>query len=1057
MKVVKWGLSILMLIGVPFISFAQTTSYNVSGKITDDTGLPIVGAVVQLVETRNGAVTDLDGLYTFSGTADEKDYTLRISAVGYSTSNQTVNISSANSTLTMDVTMNNDALKLDEVIVTGSSLESSRRALGNAYSTVRAEQLENTGTGNALTALQGKVAGARITQTSGDPSGAININLRGVNSIFGNSEPLYVIDGVIVNNSSTAVTQVGVSAGEASIGTPRLADINPNDIESIQILNGAGAGAIYGSRASNGVVLITTKRGKSGKIQMSFGTSVNINQLRKKVYISTYGKQFGFPALRLGNISSVSTTQITQNPGTTADTFRRDGAVFTLPTNLVDVTRYDYQDDIYRTGVGNETFFNLTGGNDKTKYFASVSYMKNGGIIQNTDFERIGLRLNLDQELASWAKVSIGLNGMRSNANELPNGNVFFSPINAINITNNIWNAKEKDANGNLKVVEPTRINPLSTVQTFKMNQNVNRIISNAKLTLFPYKGFKVEMITGLDALSQIGTQYIPIYPYAGVNPAYYANGFASTANNIGYQYNTDLNITYDHSFGSISSNTIVGYNYQNSRVDYTVSSGENLAPGITSVNSSPNRITGYGQDRFWLDGYFLQQTFGFQNQLFLTLAGRIDGSSKFNVENRSQFYPKASLSYVLSDANFWKNSSIAKVWSGMKLRASFGEAGGINAIGSYDRFNLISAVNNLGKNTYIPNAQLANINVKPERTREIEFGADMSFFKNRFTLSATYYTQKVFDLLVNKVLASSEGGTSRVDNVGELENKGFELNANWEALKTKDFNWNIYGIYSANKNKITKLGSPLVALNTVSGAPAFLVEGLPAGVFFGTFYAADANGNHLKNSKGLEQSEKGTVKTYKAGDPIPAGSYVIGGSLYTPTRGADGLPIPTATALRKVIGDPNPDFIASLGMNLTYKRFGFGFLLDGVYGADVFNADRRTRQGVGIGDYSEKELKGELPRGYIHSIYPIEEWRVEDGSFTKIREISLSYTLPKSLKGFDNITLTAIGRNIYSFDSYDGYDPETNAGGTSDRLRGVDFGNVPIPRTFQFALRANF
>jgi hypothetical protein len=264
------------------------------------------------------------------------------------------------------------------------------------------------------------------------------------------------------------------------------------------------------------------------------------------------------------------------------------------------------------------------------------------------------------------------------------------------------------------------------------------------------------------------------------------------------------------------------------------------------------------------------------------------------------------------------------------------------------------------------------------------------------------------------------------------------------------------FGIYSHNRNKVTKLGSPTVTLSTVSGAPSFLIEGEAAGVFYGTYYAKNDAGETIKNQWGLEQTEKGTSVAYVAGTEIPAGSYVLGGLLYTPKRGADGLP--TGGALRKIIGDPNPDFVMSFGANFRFKKLTFGLLLDGSYGSDVFNADRRTRQGVGIGDYSEKELKGELPRGYIHSIYPIEEWRVEDGSYTKIRELSIGYQLPDNLiNGLKDISISVFGRNIHSFDSYDGYDPETNAGGVSDRLKGIDFGNVPIPRSFQFALRGSF
>ncbi len=1042
-----------------FLFFASIgisqASFTIKGSVKDASDEALIGVNVLMSNGAIGAITDLDGNYEIKGSLPSGSYSLNFSYVGYGAKSEKVTLNSGNNDILLNVILEADALALDEVVVTGSSLNAPKRQLGNAITSIKAADLEKSGTANALTSLQGRVPGAKITQVSGDPAGAINISLRGVNSISGGSDPLYVIDGVIVSNAATAVTQTGNNAGEGQVGTPRMADLNPNDIETINVINGAAAAAVYGSRASNGVVLITTKRGTSGKPRITVGTSLNINQLRKRVYISTFGKQFGFAALRLGNISNVSAAQIAQNPGTTTIPIVRDGATANLSTNLVDVTRYDYQDQLFRNGSGTDNFINVTGGSEKTKYYAGISYMNNEGITINSDFSRLGLRLNLDQILTSWASLSVGVNAVKSASSDVPTGNVFWSPVNSINITNNIWDITQRDANGNLKAAEPTRINPLS-IETFQMRQNVNRAISNAKLSLFPLDGLQVDLIAGMDAFSQVGTQYIPLYPYAGVNPAFFANGYASTANNVSFQYNTDLNITYNKDFGDISSNTVAGYNYQNSRVDYTQSNGEFIAPGFTSVNGSPTRLTSYALSRYWIDGYFAQQTFGYKNQFFLTGAARVDNSSIFSESSRNQLYTKASMSWVLSESNFWKNSGLASAWNTAKLRASFGEAGGVAAIGPYDRFNLISANNYLGKNTLTPNTQLAFENVAPERTRELEVGADFSFLKNRLGLGITYYTQRVFDLLVNKQLAASEGGTSRLDNVGEMENKGFEVSLNYNVLNSKDLNWDVYAVYSQNRNKVVKLGSPTVAIGTVSGAPAFLIEGSPASVFYGTYYARDNEGNILNTAQGLPQTEKGTVTAYKEGVAVPDGSYVLGGFVYTPKRDANGQP--TGVALRKIIGDPNPDFTMSLGTNLKYKKFSFGLLLDGVYGVDVFNADRRTRQGVGIGDYSEKELKGELPRGYIYSIYLNEEWRTEDGSFTKIREASLGYQLPDNLiKGLSNLSFTVIGRNLYSFDSYDGYDPETNAGGVSDRLRGVDFGNVPIPRTIQFTLRGSF
>ena len=1064
---------VILLMLLPVFASSQS-KYVFKGTIKDAASSePLIGATVNIGGTLQGAVANEEGKYNLSGAIRPGRYSLIFNYIGYTAKVVNVEIAENGGEQTIDVELSTDAMKLDQVVVTGSTLSSTRRQLGNAITTVDGDKLSKSGTGNALAALSGRVAGARITQTSGDPAGGININLRGVNSIKGSSDPLYVIDGVIVSNAGSAVSQLGVSAGEAAIGTNRLADINPNDIENVNILNGAAAAAIYGSRAANGVVIITTKRGQTGKPKITVGTSITMSQLRKKVYFSTYGKQFGYKALRLGNITGVTSAQVaglvTNKTLTQADadavrydTLKRDGATVFLTKNTVDVTRYDYQDYIFQNAMGTDNFINVSGGNDKTKYLVGLSYMKNDGIIKNTDFNRYALKLNLDQQLTNWATLSLGTNVIRSSSDEMANGNVFFSPINGVNITNNIWKADSLDANGNLLSVEPTRINPVSTVETFKFNQQVTRSISNAKLSLFPVVGLRLDIVAGLDAFSQLGRQYIPIYPYDGVGAANYPNGFAATGNNMSFQYNNDINLTYEKAFGKLSSTTIAGYNYQYSQTDFTSSTGEGLAPGISTVNGAAVRSTGYGLDRFSLSGYFLQETFGYNNSLFLTLAGRIDNSSKFSPSQSNQFYPKASLSYLVSD--LWKGKNLEKTVSSVKLRGSFGEAGGLTGIGSYDRFYQLNATTYLGKNTILPGSQLANPEVSPERTRELEGGIDLGLLSNRITLSATYYNQKVFNLLADRVLASSSGGTSIVTNVGEMSNKGIELSLNTSIIKTKNLQLDLFGIYSKNKNLVTKAGygSPLIQLNTVSGAPAYIIEGQPASVFYGTYFATNPDGSILNNVYGLPQTEKGTIKTLKPDatsptgyEAAPNGYYVYGNKAYLIER--DGGQPKGTTALAKVIGDPNPDFTLSFGANLAWKKLSFAFLLDGAYGQEVFNADRRTRQGVGIGDLSEQELKGEVKRGYIHAIYPVEAWRIDDGSYTKLREISLSYNFGAAVKGMSDMTLSLIGRNLYSWDNYDGYDPETNAGGTSDRLRGVDFGNVPIPRTYQVALRASF
>lgn len=1020
-----------LLLSLPLLSFSQNkVNFSLKGKVTEGKD-PLVGASVVIEGTTLGSVTDVNGDYQFEGSITEGAHNLVVSFVGYATKRQPITISAGQ--LTQDLDMQTDALGLSEVVVVGSTVRQEKKQLGNAMTTIRGDQLAKKGTGDMIQALQGKVAGAQISQNSGDPAGGISVKLRGAKSLLGSSEPLYVIDGVIVSNSTKNVTNINAPSGDAVVGQNRLADINPNDIESIDVINGAAAAAIYGSRAANGVVLITTKRGASGKPEISFSTSIQTNQLRKKVPITTYGKQFGANA-----------TDLTRRLNTIADVDAATAGV-QLGQTLVDVNRYDYQDDIFRSGMGTDNTLAVTGGSGDSKYYASLNYLFNQGIIKNSDFNRYGAKVRVDQKMTDWLTASLGLNYIKSFSNEKPTGNVFWSPINGINITNNIY--KLKDDKGNLLAAEPTRINPLSAVDQFDINQSTNRAITDLQLVATPMEGLKISYILGVDNINQTGRIYIPPYPYTGVNPAYFDKGYAGAAIATTFLMNNDINISYSKTMGALTSTTSAGYSNQYSKEDFTRSEAQQLSGGISTVNGAATILNpSSGYDRLMINGYYLQQTLGLNNRLFLTLAGRIDGSSAFAKENQNQFYPKASLSYLISDEKFWQES-LGKTVSQFKFRASYGEAGNLTGIGPYDRFTQYSAASFTGFNSLNQFDRSANLNVKPERMKETEFGADFTLF-DRLSVGFTYYKQNIKDLLIDRVLAGSTGNTSIRTNIGTMENKGIELSLNANVMRSSDLTWNVFGVFSRNRNKAIDIGQAQIAINTVSGAPAVIRAGAPVGIFYAFYFARDANGNLINEKVNigngvineLPQREKGVQTTAFEG---------------TPQRNADGQP--TGTFLRKIIGDPNPDFIWSFGNNLTWKKLTFNFLLDAVYGNEVFNADKRTRQGVGIGDFAEKEYRGELPRGYINAIYPVEEWRVDDGSFVKIREIGLTYNLGAIGKSIKNIQVSLMGRNLYSFDKYNGYDPETNAGGQSSVLRGVDFGNVPIPRTYQLSFRATF
>jgi TonB-linked SusC/RagA family outer membrane protein len=1060
----------VILLAMMFLSLTamaqDKTNFTLKGKVTDGTD-PVVGASVVIGSTSLGSITDADGNYVIEGLITEGSYKVTVSSVGFAATVTDVSIKSGANT--MDATIKEDALNLGEVLVVGSSVLQERKQLGNSITTVRADQLARSGTGNAIQALQGKIAGAQITQNSGDPAGGITVRLRGAKSLLGSSEPLYVIDGVVSNNGTVNVTNANVDAGStSSIGQNRMADINPNDIETVSVLSGAAAAAIYGSRASNGVVVITTKRGKSGKPKISFSTSYSFSELRKKSFISTFGKQFN-PSDTLIGTYLVGTTATPRDPflQTLFPTAKGGtGSGINLDTiavwgGLVDVKRYDYQDDIFRSAGGTDNNLSVSGGNDNTRYFASVNFMRNEGIIKNTDFSRLSGRLRLDQKITNWLDASVGLTYSNGFSNELPNGNVFFSPTNSINITNNIYPIAEKDVNGNYKAVERlSRVNPYSIVDGIKNSQETNRIISDVSLKAHPIEGLTISYLLGIDNTNQLGRNYSPIFPYL-VNPAFFNKGYVANNTAITTLVNNDFNISYAKNFGSISTSTVAGFNYLFSREQISFTEGRDLVPFVETVNGAITPLPSSLIDASSaVAGAFIQETFGVNDKLFLTVAGRYDVSSRFSEAKRANFYPKVGLSYLMSGESFW--DGLKDVIPQFRIRGAWGQTGNVSGFGVYDRFVRYRGGGFNGVGTINSINSLVNPDVNVERNEELEIGTDFTLFKDLVNVGFNWYQNKSKDLLLNVNIAPSQGYANTKTNVGTLQNQGYEVTLGINPIKTSKMSWSVFGTFSHNDNKLTSLPFGLTQISSPTGAPIFLIEGAPVGVFYGNYFARDASGAILnrpikvallKDNKvasvqvnNLPQVERGPAQK----DALNPNSF----------RGADGQPAITganSVIQRKIIGNPNPRNIWSLGTNFNYGKLTFSALLDAVSGVEVWNADKRTRNNVGIGFESERELSGAAPRGTVAALAGIDEFRVDDGSFVKLREMSLSYDLGSLFKGVDNIQISLTGRNLISWDNYFGYDPETNSTGQSSVARGIDFGNSPIPRSYQLMVRASF
>lgn len=1025
--------AIVFLINLLLSTLCLNAQVTIAGKVTDTKGNPVPSATIAIKNTTFATASDENGMYSIATPLKAGALEVNFSSVGLKSDLR--RISAIIGSNTIDVSLADDILGLDQVVVTGTTAGTTRKQLGSFISTVKSDQLNKGAPANALQALQGKTAGAQIIQNSGDPAGGMSVRLRGISTVNASSEPLYIVDGIIVNNATNRVTntQSGFDGANfvGSVGQSRMVDINPADIDRVEVLNGAAASAIYGSRANSGVIQIFTKRGASGKPTINFSTNYISSSLRKQVDINQAPTKFGGP---------------TDGPGAQTQDILTPSL-----TNTTAVTRQNYWDYIFRNAAGTDNNISISGGNDNTKYYASASYFFNQGIVQNTDFQRYSFRVNLDQKISKILSMSVGLNYVNSAANEKPDGNSFFSPMNGITILGNFHDIWKRDANGNLLAVgERGRINPVSIIEDFDQQQETNRILTSVGLKLKPFKGFMVDYTMGIDNYSQNGTTFIPPYMY-NASPGFWGggpsldptqNGYASAATNSFFQINHEINGTYQFEINeNLSSISQVGYQLQYEKNNYLLSQGRGLAPGIQTVNGASTLLPGVdSRSELTIQGAYIQQNFKWKNEFFVTGAIRYDQSSVFGPNQRNQLYYKASASWVASEAKWWQNSSVSKWWDLAKIRFAYGQSGNLTGIGAYDRFNTYTSNAYLGRTALQSLARAANIEVKPERQDELEVGADFAFLKSRLTLTANVYVKKVNDLLINRNVSPTTGFSTLLDNFGALENKGFEIVLGGTPIQSKDFRWDISWLFSQNRNKATKIGQALTLFSTNGGAPVAIIEGRPIGVFFGTFFATDANGVPLKNPAGIPLIERGTQN---------------GPLSNTPGRGVDGLP--SGTTLRRIIGDPNPDFTTTLINTFGYKRLNFRIQFDAVKGVDVFNADWRTRQGVGNGEIAEKEHKGELPRGYISGVYPIEEWRIDDGSFIKLRELSLSYNLGNLGKVVRDMNIVVAGRNLVSFDNYKGFDPEVNAGGQSTLLRGIDFGPVPIPRTLTFGINCKF
>jgi len=1007
------GPLLLLLTLVVGPALGQTTRYLLRGRVISAASDPLPGATVRVLNTVLGASTNAEGRFELAANLAPGTYQLEASSIGSRPQRTTITLGAETTVTVPDLTLREDQVGLNEVVVTGTSVATSKRQLGNTIATVSGDQLRTTVPTQIDQALQGKFAGVQITQNSGNPAGGISVRLRGPSTVAGSSDPLYIIDGVIVNNDSPQLLDLGGYAQN------RLVDISPNDVERIEVIKGAAAAAIYGSRASNGVVQIFTKRGRDGAPQVTVSSQFLTSQIRKKLDYNNYPFRF---------TNTASNTDLTQEP----------------------VQRYDYQDRIFRTAVGTDNYVSLTGGNSTTKYFASGNYFRNQGIVDNTDFNRGGGRLRLQQNLGSKVSLSAGANYTLSRSREVPNGgiNEAYGALTGLIFSNNFIDPSPDPVTGRYPstALNIARTNPLEAINRFKFQQRTSRFIGDAQLNFTPFPGFTFDYVLGYDASTQLATGFIPTNSTAPT----YSTGLARRADQTSILVNNDVTANYRHDFTEwLASTTTVGGTLQYQQSFSTVQQSITLSPVIqttasgTIVSQNPRYLGDYRTERT-IRGAFIQQTFGLYNRLFITGALRVDEASVYGASNRSQYYPKVSGSYVISDEGFWKNGALGTIAPQLKLRASYGQAGNLTAIGPYDRFTNFDPVTVGTLPGLITSTLQGNNALKPERQKEFEVGTDLSLFKDRIGIEFSYFDKRVQDLLLNRDLNFSSGFSTRFDNVGNMRNRGVELLVRGTPVQTDKVRWNITGTFTHYKNRITNIPNGLVTFPNGFGLVA-AVEGQPLGTYYGTYSARNPDGSLLLTSAGLPQRERGIQGTF--------------GAANTPQRAADGQP--SGNLVNGVLGDPNPRYIASLinEVSLLNGRLSFRVQFDTQQDFDVFNFTQRVGSRDIFGGLAryEGELRGEVPKGTSTAIYNTFDRWIEDGSFIKMREASISYQIRPKFLGMRDLRFSVAARNLWVITDYSGYDPEVNAAGQSNAVRGFDFVEVPIPRSVSVGFNASF
>ncbi|GAA4375433.1 TonB-dependent receptor [Hymenobacter koreensis] len=988
---------------------AAAQSRTISGRVLDaSNGQGLPGVTVIVKGTTIGASTDANGAYTLS--VPTSATTLSFTSVGFRAVEKPIGDASS-----IDVSLQTDTRQIEEVVVTGLATSIKRSNLANAITTISAKEL--VGSTRPVTvdaALSGKVVGANISQTSGAPGGGMSVQLRGISTLNGSAQPLYVIDGVYAvnadfGNGAGSAAFSGAAAGTGRTtqdnGINRLADLNPNDIESIEVLKGPSAAAIYGTRANNGVIVIRTKRGQAGKTRISFNQDLGFAKawrlLGKEDWTDAKLEQF-----YAGN-------RLAQEKAALASA-QASGRI------------YDYEKEVFgNTAFLRNTGLSVSGGNDRTRFYLAGATSKEDGIVKRTGFERHSLRLNVDHKIGQ--RVDIGLGGnylnsvnRRGFAGNDNNGislgyNLAYTPSYAQLFPNEKGEFPDSPYTGD---------NPLAVVERSINEESTNRFVQTGSLTVRIID----KEATSLRFAVQGGVDYSAseaLLALPGDMQSQRARplpGVARLAKNNFFNTNLQGFLIYDWKLGdALNLTSQVGTVRLSQRQDLTYAQGQNLSPGPPYT---PNRGTVTTQETFLTQeadvGFVAQQEANFRDQVVATAGIRFDKSNRNGDPDKYYAFPKASLAVNVAKFDFWSVEPVNLV----KLRVAYGATGGpafFNAL--YSPLNPISTG---GRPGLLPSTLLGNPEVKPESATELEAGLDMGFFDNRIGFEATVYNKKVFDLINTYGLAPGTGLTSiRAYNVGDLQNRGLELALNANPVRTGILNWTSSTQFWFNRTEVTKLNeTPLVV-------PPF-----NTGLGFGATFGRNV--------------------------------FVVGES---PSRwyGTPNDPnSPNFSGLTRY-EEAQPTFQMSFLNSLTIaKNLELSFLFHWKKDGYTSNLSRLLKDEGGTtedwsGDSGQRNDDGTVvPNGIYRAGLTAREF-IQNSGYVRLREASLYYSLPASFRTslfkdyVSNIRVGVSGNNLLTWTDYVGYDPEVSNFGAVSNLAQVDVASYPNTRRIFFHFGIDF